>query len=199
MTKTTAIVLNSVRFGDDKMIVYLFTREKGTVPFVVHGVHSRRNKNFALFSPLSILDIEYEWRENKELQLLKGCQFAYHYSTLPYDPEKSMQAMFLAEFLRYALHHESEGGDLFDFLESALTGLDDTDGEVCNFYLMVMAEVARLLGYGMEDVDGETLARIDSNAERKKMLEIILQHYQICLPEFPKELLSLTVLRDIQG
>ena len=57
-TKTRAIVLRSVRYGDSQIIVDVFSREKGRASFICQDKKNGRGKiKQQLFQPLTILDI----------------------------------------------------------------------------------------------------------------------------------------------
>ena len=61
---TIAIVLHSFKFGEDKIIVDLFTEEHGRVSFIAPISSSAKAKiKKQYFQPFSILEVEYDYRQ----------------------------------------------------------------------------------------------------------------------------------------
>ena len=104
LTKTTAIVLHNIKYGDSKMIVDMFTRAHGRMSFLVPMPKSAKSKiRKQLFQPLSLLSLEYDYRPKVQLQKLREASMQHPYSSLPFDIDKLTVGMFLAEFLYHSL------------------------------------------------------------------------------------------------
>lgn len=197
MEKIRAIVLSLVPYGNDRMMVKMFTRERGTLTFSVYGVHGRRSKKMASLMQLNILDVEFEYHVNRDVQQIHTMQVWHPYHSILYEPQKSVVAMFLGEFLMRALKNEKEGGALYDYLESAFVALDEAADGYENFHISLMLNVAMFMGYGMENVKEEDVSKLKNGRERREKVETILTHFRDSLPEFSGDLNSLYVLRDI--
>ena len=89
LTKTRAIVLRSVKYGDSKLIVDMLTEVHGRVSFAVNigrGARSRSRKLY--FQPLSLLDIEFDKRDMSELQKLVSVAFYRPFVSLQTEAAK---------------------------------------------------------------------------------------------------------------
>lgn len=197
MEKTRAIVLSVVPYGNDRMMVKLFTRERGTVSFSVYGVHGKKSRKASALAQMNVLEIEYDYHVNRDVQQLHSMQVWQPYYSIIYEPHKSIMVMFLGEFLMHALRNEKEGGALYDYLEEAFYEFDSADGGYENFHIAVMLNVAMYMGYGMSDIEIKDIALLSNGRERREMIEKILLHFRDSLPEFPKDLNSLYVLSDV--
>ena len=107
LTKTTAIVLHNIKYGDSKMIVDMFTRAHGRTSFVVAIPKSAKSKiRKQLFQPLAMLSLEYDFRPKMQLQKIKEATILHPYSSLPFDMDKLTVGMFISEFLYHSLYGE---------------------------------------------------------------------------------------------
>ena len=86
LVKTHAIVLRAIKYGDSQLITDLFTQSMGNVSFIQRmrtGKGGRVGKPY--FQPLTILDIEFDERPNRQLQRIKDMRLAYPFSTIPFN------------------------------------------------------------------------------------------------------------------
>jgi DNA repair protein RecO (recombination protein O) len=148
MVKTRAIVVNSFKFGENKMIVDIFTECQGRVSFIVPLSSSSKAKiKKQFFQPLSILEVEYDYRQKNSLQHLKEVRIYYPYSSVPFNSFKLAVSLFLAEFLNYAIRSEQENQSLFDFLVLSLQWFDNCKSGFANFHLVFMLQILNYLGF----------------------------------------------------
>jgi DNA repair protein RecO (recombination protein O) len=94
-----------------------------------------------------MLEIIAYHKERSELQRLKEIRNSIPYQSIPVDPFKSGQAMFLAEILYKVLREEEPNADLFDFLEHSLQFLDVAEQYTVNFHLLFLVQLTRYLGF----------------------------------------------------
>jgi len=102
----------------------------------------------AMFQPLMIIDIEGVHSTRREVQQLKNCTLRYVPATTNFNFAKSSLAMFLAEVLNSTLHEDAPDNSLYEFLESSIIALDQTDNGIANFHIMFLAKLTRFLGFG---------------------------------------------------
>ena len=146
--KTEAIVLRSFKYGDNKLIVDLFTLQDGRVAFAVPLPKTGKGKvKKQFFQPLSILSVEYDLRPKAQLHRLSDVGVSVPYSSIPFDAVKLSQALFLSEFLCYALRSEQSNANLFRYIMDSLLWLDGCDDGYANFHLVFMMRLTRFLGF----------------------------------------------------
>lgn len=146
--KTRGIVLHSLRYGDDKMIVDILTESRGSVPFLVRTPHSHKSSvKTQLLRPLTILEIDMDYRVQQNMQRIRDMHVHVPYQTLPYEPTKSMMAMFLGEMLYYSLRNEDCNQRLFEFLLQSLKWFDMAESDYVNFHLAFLIKMTRYLGF----------------------------------------------------
>jgi len=143
-----AIVLHSMKFGESQMIVDILTQEHGRLPFICHLPKSSKGKiKKQFFQPLSLLEIEYDFRLKSKFQHFKDIRVAVPFSSLPFDPFKLSIALFLAEFLSYSTRNEQNNSSLFLFVVKSVEWLDATDRDFSNFHLIFMVHLSTFLGF----------------------------------------------------
>ena len=146
--KTEAIVLHSIRYGDSRLIVYMYTREHGRLSFIVSvGKSGRSSMKKQYFQPLTPLAVEADVRPQQQLQRLRGAELLCPSLSLLSEPGKLAIALFIAEFLYYALRGEQQDHRLFDYIRSSLEWLDKRQGRYANFHLVFLMRLSRFLGF----------------------------------------------------
>lgn len=218
MEKTRAIVLHSLRYADAKVIVTLFTESRGAQSFMVRVPRSRRSvMQNVLLSPLSLLEIDFDYEENRRMQRLVDVRVSEPYQSLPYNPMKQTIALFLSEFLYYGLREEQVNPELFAYLEHSLLWLDNRTKDYANFPVTFLIRLSRFLGIwpDMEEAQAALrgdevplvplLLRMDfatmhlfrfSREERARVMQVINDYYRLHVPHFP-ELRSMAILREV--
>ena len=148
LTKTTAIVLHNIKYGDSKMIVDMFTRAHGRMSFVVSIPKSSKSKlRKQFFQPLSMLSLEYDYRPKVQLQKIRNVALFHPYSSLPFDIDKLTVGMFISEFLYHSLYGEQQNEQMFDYISDSLMWLDSSPSQTANFHLVFMMRLSLFLGF----------------------------------------------------
>ncbi len=148
LEKTQGVVLRAVKYGDNALVVDIYTSTRGSVSFMVRLPKSHKaSVKSVLFRPLSILEIDFEFRQKSALQHIRDVRFGYTYSSLPYHPYKSSIALFLSEFLCRVLKHESDNAPLFTYVVYSLQWLDAAERSFSNFHLVFITRLVRFLGF----------------------------------------------------
>lgn len=151
--KTRCIVLRTVKYGDDKLIIDFLTHEAGRLSALWKINTSSRSKvRRQMFQPLSILECEFETSPRQQLCKIREAHPHCLYSTLSTDIRKISIAFFLAEFLSFSTRDMHTDNAFYEFIEQSLTWLDMSERGIENFHLMFMLRVSRFLGFH-PDVD----------------------------------------------
>lgn len=146
--KTRAIVLRCLKYSDQKVIVDFYTEVYGRLTSMVklsQNAKGKMKKQF--FQPLTMLQIEIDYRQNQQMQKLTDVALEHPWTTLNIDPAKMTVGMFLAEVLYYATRQEQQDTPLYSFLSASLSWLDYTDASVGNFHIAFLVRLSRYLGF----------------------------------------------------
>lgn len=147
LQKTLGIVLHTLKYKDTSIIVDIYTEVAGRASFLVSVPRSRKAAvKSVLFQPLSLVELEVDFRPNTSIYKVKEAKSFYPFSTLPYDPYKSAIALFLSEFLYRAVREEVENRPLFAYLQHSMIWLDECRDGFANFHLVFLMRLSRFLG-----------------------------------------------------
>lgn len=148
LTKTAAIVLRAVRYGDNSIILTVYTREQGLQSLISGGFHSRKGIiKPAMVQVLSMLDIVYYEKGKGSLRRLKEASMHHHFQSLHFDAIKSSLAMFLAEVLQHVLQEGEPDPALFDFMDDSFSQLDEAEEKLTYFHLLFLYRLTHFFGF----------------------------------------------------
>lgn len=99
-----------------------------------------------LFQPFLLLDMEVYYRPGRDLQHVNEVRLAVPFEHIPFEINKSSQAIFLAEVLLKCLKEEEANKALFNFLFHAASLLDLKKEGIANFHLAFLFHLTRFLG-----------------------------------------------------
>lgn len=147
LDKTRGFILRSLKYGDTSVIAHIFTEKYGRKSFIFKGIRSSKSKNKAnLIQPLQLLNLDFYYKEHKDLLISKEFSRACVYSDFPYNHVKSAQAMLLAEVLDKCLQEEMRNEELFEFLENSIEYFDLKKEDYSNFHLSFLMKITKYLG-----------------------------------------------------
>ena len=148
LTKTQAIVLHAIKYGETRLIVDMVTKVFGRQAFIVSIPKTPKGKvKKQFFQPLTILEIETDIRPRQQLQKLHDVRLAAPFASIPFEPDKLAISLFVAEFLYYALRSEQRNELLYDYLEYSIVWLDGQQSSFANFHLVFLLRLTRFLGF----------------------------------------------------
>tara|TARA_B100000959_G_scaffold265829_1_gene307707 strand:+ start:415 stop:1134 length:720 start_codon:yes stop_codon:yes gene_type:complete len=147
-TSTSAIVLSKIRYKDNDIIVKIFTREYGVISFIVKGsAKSKKSKiKFVYFQELTIVNIQFNFNPNRNLQYIKDLEIKHHYSSSHTDLVKTSVIIFLSEMLSNIITHQKKEVELYDYIEESLIWYD-TNHLNSYFHLFFLLELTKYLGF----------------------------------------------------
>ena len=145
---TRAIALNHLRYGDNSLIVHLYTESMGRQTVFAKGALGKKSQlRAAFFQPLHLLETHLHHRENRQMQRLSNVSLHIPFQNIPFDPVKNAIAMFIAEVLHKTLKEEEPNPAMFDFLLHAIQTLDLNERGTANFHLVFLVRYSRYLGF----------------------------------------------------
>ena len=148
---TKAVVLSKLKYKDHDLIVRAYTASNGVVSFLVKGVFSSKKTKIkpAYFQPLSLLQLEIDYKNNRDLHYIKNVHLQQAYSALHTDILKSTVVIFLAEILTMVLKEEAPNEGLYTYIETALLWFDTVD---CNsiFHHQFLMGLTKYVGVSPE-------------------------------------------------
>ena len=158
-----AIVLRLVKYNDSMQIADVLTREHGRVSFAIPegSKKSSHKSGRTMWRPLAMLEFDADLKGRSKLPRPKDIRVYQNYGDLPYNPLKTMIAMFVDELLCGAVWGEQPDLPLYDFVEQSLVLLDNMEGGFVNFHVAFSVLLLRFLGIEPSNDSGPHLPYYD--------------------------------------
>lgn len=142
------MVLHQTKYSDSTLIIHAVDSIVGRKSFMLRGVGSAKGKrSAALFHPLNIIDVVSASSPKSSLAYIREWEAVASLSSIRQDIFKSSVAIFISEVLYRSLRTEDSEEGLFDWLCSAVSMLETTQGSVANFHLWFMASYCTRMGF----------------------------------------------------
>ncbi len=210
--------MHTVRYDDSSIIADIYTDRYGMLAFIVktkkRGRDSARN---LLLSPLAIVEVDFDYREGKNLLRIDDVRLAEPYRTLHYHPVKATITLFLSEFLLHALRNEQSNRELYSFMVNSMLWLDNSERNLANFPITFLLRLTRFLGIWPNEEEVRDIVREEerrvvpyllrmnygtmhlfhfTKTERSRLMEVVNNYYRLHVAAFP-ELKSVAILREV--
>lgn len=143
-----AIVLQSIRHGDKKFILKLYSKQQGLLTTIASVGNSSKSKiKPSAILPLTLVDIELISKQNKDMHLLTEMSCYKVLTNINTSFSKLSIAQFLNEILIKSLKEQSGNEHLYGFIESCLILLNDLESNFANLHLYFLIELTKYLGF----------------------------------------------------
>ena len=143
-----AIVLSSIKYGDNDLITRLYLRSSGLRSYLLRGIlKSKKGKlRASLFQPLTLLDVNAIHKDKGTLERLKEAKRSIPYKTIHVNILKNAMVFFLAETVENSVKEEESNPALFDYIKASLLWLD-LHSEIGNFHISFIVNLTKFLGF----------------------------------------------------
>ncbi|MDL2320425.1 recombination protein O N-terminal domain-containing protein [Alistipes sp. OttesenSCG-928-B03] len=147
--KARGVVLHTLKYGENSMVVFMLTDAHGRQSYMVQGVRSQRGKGnrAALYQPMFVLDMVGLESPKMQMHRIREVRSAFPLATLPFDVRKSTISLFMAETLYRLVKEVEPRSPLFDFVCDAVAALDAVEDGVANFHLWFLVRLSAYLGF----------------------------------------------------
>ena len=112
--ETPAIVLKTFPYGETSLISRCFTKEKGKVSFIIKGARSKKNIVAPYFQPLSFIQIIYNEKEKRELQIVSKVHFIKIWLKISQSLKKMILLQSILEITDFSLEINDPHPGLFE-------------------------------------------------------------------------------------
>lgn len=145
--KTRGIVLHSLPYNDKYIIINMYTEDFGRISYMVSNTHNRRSKvSRALLLPMSVLEMEVEHLNNRDIQRIKEAKSGLSITQLHCHPVKNAIALFLSEVLYRLIQEREANHPLFNYLFRSIKWLEISNEGIANFHLTFLLQLSGYIG-----------------------------------------------------
>lgn len=148
LTKVRGIVLHHIKYKESSAIVHMYTDVYGRQAYIINNIMGKKGGHRSnLLQPLFLLELEVYYKQMSELHRVKEFCHYIPLRTVPYDLNKSTQALFIAEILYRSLREEEPDPGLFNFLIHSIQWLDTAEKNYSGFHLLFLIQLTKYLGF----------------------------------------------------
>lgn len=147
--KGRGIIIRTVKYGDNGLVVTLLSRDQGLVSLFVKSVGGKKSKfKPAILQRMNIVDFVISGRltENRTGYLKEVCM-AHIYKEIPFDIKKSSIVFYMCDLLAACITGNESDTNLYDFVEQTLLWLDLVGSGYANLPIYFTLELCRQLGF----------------------------------------------------
>jgi len=142
-----AIVLQSIKYGDKKIILKIFSKHNGLLTTAVSVGNSPSSKiKPGTILPLNLLEVQLIKKQNNDIHRLTEASCYYISSGIPGSISKLTIAQFLNEILIKSLKEQAPNSNLFDFIEGCFKFLNESSDGHMNLHVYFLIEFSKYLG-----------------------------------------------------
>lgn len=148
---TRGIILRSVKYGETSLVVTVFTEHHGVQAYLAQGVRKSKKNSTGLLQPSLLLELETDYKPNKNLQRLRSFHPAFIYQSIQENVVKNSIAIFCAEVLLRLLPESAPMQEIFDFSFRFFQLLDHADTTLAgNYPLFFLLKTGEIIGYKLK-------------------------------------------------
>ena len=122
--KTTAIILNSLDYGESDRIVTFYTGEFGKLKGIAKGARRSKKRFPNALEPFSLLHVIFSKRERDTLVLIENCDIINHHSGIRENLDKTLVSSYLLELTDKFTQEGKKDMALFQLLKNFLHMID---------------------------------------------------------------------------
>jgi DNA repair protein RecO (recombination protein O) len=125
----------------------MYTEAFGRASYLVARNRGKKTTvSKALFLPLSVVEMEVEHQNKRDLHRIRETRQCYPLNRLFADPVKNALALFIAEVLFRVVKDTEPDARLFDYLYHSIHLLESTEDGIANFHVVFLLHLLRYLG-----------------------------------------------------
>lgn len=145
--KTRGIVLKSVNYRDNSVIVHIYSEVFGMQSYLVNGVRNQKGPiRPSHLMPLNLVEMVVYHKENQDLHRIRELKCTPILNEVHFDVVKNSIAMFMTEILDACIHGEEANSELFEFLFHFVQVLDLEHEKLANYPIAFLIRLSRYLG-----------------------------------------------------
>lgn len=150
ITKTEAIVLRTVDYGESSLIVTLFTRKAGLISVIAKGAKRLKSKFSSYLVSGQVLEVVFYYRPSRSIQTLSDVSFIEKLEALRVDVEKMALAITSMELLKQVIHENEVNESLFDFIVRLLKWINERPDVSRKYFPYIQTRILHYIGIGLQ-------------------------------------------------
>ncbi|MBL7013166.1 MAG: DNA repair protein RecO [Candidatus Marinimicrobia bacterium] len=179
LIQTTAIVLKSFPYGDTSLIARCFTLEKGKMSFIIKGARSKKSGSAALFQPMSHIELIFNYKESRNLQIISKRSFIEIWPNIQNDLKRITLALSILEMTDKTLSDEDPHPGLFHVLVETYRAFNKGKNNLNVLFWFYELALLSHLGFqpdlDQRELPGLMLPDPSEGPKSRKILEMLIK------------------------
>jgi len=146
ITRTEAVVLRSLNYGETSQIVTLFTRKKGKLGVMAKGARRTKSSFGSTLQPMAYTQVVFYYKSTRTLQILSESSHVDAFHGLRRDLETLTVGFRVVELIDALLEAEDPQPPVFSLAVQVLRRLDETERRAGNLWPYAQLRLAQRLG-----------------------------------------------------
>ena len=176
IVNTKAIVLKTFPYGETSLISRCFTKEKGKISFIIKGAQSKKNLLSPYFQPLSHIQIIYNEKAKRELQIISKVNFVDIWLKIPESLKKMTLLQSILEITDFTLEKNDPHPELFNILIEAIKYFENNQFKENLIFWFYECELLSELGFKIDIKHNEQNNNENPNSKIEGASLMILKH-----------------------
>jgi DNA repair protein RecO (recombination protein O) len=148
ITKTEALVLKSIKFGDTSRIATLYTQNYGKIKVIAKGIRKPKSRLAGALQTFSHIQIVFYKKQTTEIYLLSQSEILHSYQSLSRDLHRYVFASAVLELLDRLITGEEPNPRLFELTLEVLSFMETCPQKSLEkSFWSYASKLADLLGY----------------------------------------------------
>ncbi len=173
---TTAIVLKTFPYGETSLISRCFTKEKGKISFIIKGAQSKKNLLSPYFQPLSHIQIIYNEKMNRELQIISKVNFVNIWLKITHSLKKMTLLQSILEITDFTLEKNDPHPELFNILIETINNFENGNVKENLIFWLYECQLLSEMGFGIDVKNNENYKYEIPNSKIDGDSLMILRH-----------------------
>jgi DNA repair protein RecO (recombination protein O) len=156
IVSTSAVVLQSRKFGDSSKIVYLYTEEFGKLNLLAKGARQAKSKLSGMLEPLRYINVTFYKKPGRDLHILSSAESLAPMRRINESLEHLATGLMILESISQTQEENLPNYELFASIVDSLMLLDKLVLNPFNIFASTQLHLSRELGFeiGLPIEDG---------------------------------------------
>jgi DNA repair protein RecO (recombination protein O) len=148
ITKTEAIVLKSIKFGDTSRIATLYAKDHGKVKIIAKGIRTPKSKLAGALQTFAHIQAVFYKKRTSEIYLLSQADTIESHQSITKDLNRYVFASAVLELLDRLITGEESNPEIFDLILHTLSFLESCPAEsIEKSFTHFALKLTDILGY----------------------------------------------------
>lgn len=123
LIKSTALVLNTIRWKESSKIVTLFSKKWGIIKVIARGVYRNKSSFAGKLESMNLLDVIISLKSTRSLQILTDADLVDSFNVIRIDMDRFPYAMGILELINQTISEDQADEIFFDFTVHMINGI----------------------------------------------------------------------------